>query len=185
MEDKTAVEAALFAATGPLRPADIAARTGLDESAVTYALRELRREYDLRDSAVIISSAAGEYRMILRPDCARFTDLFARPDLPGGAMRTLSTIAYNQPVLQSKLVTVRGPRTYDDVRLLKERGLVSARPAGQTFELTTTARFSEAFGLGSTRKADIKKWIEKQARERAAQVPPPAPAADDGQEPPV
>lgn len=174
MEDKTAVEAALFAATGPLKVVDIAARTGLEEAAVRYALKDLRMEYDMREAAMVIAEVAGDYRMQLRPDCMRFTGLFARPDLPGGTMRTLSAIAYNQPVLQSKLVEVRGPRTYDDVKLLTERGLIAAKKAGQTVELTTTAKFAEQFGIGSTRKADIRKWIEDQAKQSGCRDEPPA-----------
>jgi segregation and condensation protein B len=164
LEDKTMVEAALFAATESLRVADIVSRTGLDEASVRYALKDLKMEYDMRDSAIIISDAGGEYRMVLRPDCKKFTGLFARPDMPAGVMRTLSTIAYNQPVMQSKLVAVRGPRAYDDVHTLVDMGLVHARPVGQSKELTTTPKFSEQFGVGSTKKADIKKWIEEQAK---------------------
>lgn len=162
MDDKTMVEAALFAATESLRVADIVSRTGLDEASVRYALKDLRMEYDARDSAILISEAGGEYRMVLRPDCKKFTGLFARPEMPAGVMRTLSTIAYNQPVMQSKLVNVRGPRAYEDVHILVDMGLVHARPVGQSKEFTTTAKFSEQFGIGSTRKADIKKWIEEQ-----------------------
>jgi len=158
------VEAALFAATGPLTPVDIAGRTGLDEASVRYALKDLRMEYDMRGSAIIISKTGEEYRMMLRPDCVGFTDLFARPEISGGMMRTLSTIAYNQPVLQSKLVRTRGPRAYDDVHRLSDMGLVSAKPCGQSYELTTTNKFAEQFGIGSTRKADIKKWIESMAK---------------------
>ena len=60
MEDKTMVEAALFAATDSLRVADIVSRTGLDEASVRYALKDLKMEYDMRDSAIIISDAGGE-----------------------------------------------------------------------------------------------------------------------------
>lgn len=162
MEDKTMVEAALFAATDTLRVADIVSRTGLDEASVRYALKDLRMEYDMRDSAIMISEAGGGYRMVLRPDCKRFTGLFTRPDMPAGVMRTLSTIAYNQPVLQSKLVAVRGPRAYEDVHTLVEMGLISAKQSGQSKELTTTPKFSEQFGIGSTRKEDIRKWLEAQ-----------------------
>ena len=136
------VEAALFAATESLRVADIVSHTGLDEASVRYALKDLKMEYDMRDSAIIISDAGGEYRMVLRPDCNEFTGLFARPDMPAGVMRTLSTIAYNQPVMQSKLVAVRGPRAYDDVHTLVDMGLVHARPVGQSKELTTDAKGS-------------------------------------------
>ncbi|MCQ2079017.1 MAG: SMC-Scp complex subunit ScpB [archaeon] len=163
MEDKTMVEAALFAATDSLRVKDIVERTGLDEASVRYALKDLKMEYDMRDSAIMISEAGGEYRMMLRPDCNRFTGLFARPEMPAGVMRTLSTIAYNQPVLQSKLVAVRGPRAYEDVHTLVDMGFVSAKVSGNSKELTTTAKFSEQFGIGSTKKADIRKWLDEQA----------------------
>ena len=164
MEDKTMVEAALFAATDTLRVADIVSRTGLDEASVRYALKDLRMEYDMRDSAIMISEAGGGYRMVLRPDCKKFTGLFTKPELPAGVMRTLSTIAYNQPVLQSKLVSVRGPRAYEDVHTLVDLGLVSAKQSGQSKVLTTTPKFSEQFGIGSTRKEDIRKWLETQVQ---------------------
>ena len=158
MEDKTMVEAALFAATAPLKVEDIVSRTGLDEASVRYALKD-----DFRGSAIMISVAGGAYRMMLRPDCQKFTGVFARPEMPGGVMRTLSTIAYNQPVLQSKLVKVRGPRAYEDVHILRDMGLVSARSVGQTVELSTTPKFAEQFGIGSNSKAAIRKWIEDNA----------------------
>lgn len=154
----------MFAATESLRVSDIVSRTGLDEASVRYALKDLKMEYDMRDSAIMISEAGGDYRMVLRPDCTKFTEMFARPEMPAGVMRTLSTIAYNQPVLQSKLVTVRGPRAYEDVHTLVDMGFVRARVCGQSKELTTTAKFSEQFGIGSTRKEDIRKWIEEQSR---------------------
>lgn len=164
MEDKTMVEAALFAATESLRVSDIVARTGLDEASVRYALKDLKMEYDMRDSAIMISETAGSYRMVLRPDCKKFTGMFARPEMPAGVMRTLSTIAYNQPVKQSKLVEIRGPRAYEDVHTLVDMGLVSAKISGQTKELTTTPKFSEQFGIGSTKKADIRKWFDDQRK---------------------
>lgn len=165
MEDKTAVEAALFAATGPVTVEDVVAATGLPTASVQFALRDLKREYEERGSAIVISRIGKEYRMVLRADCARFTDAIAEPEMSGGTMRTLSTIAYNQPVLQSRLVSTRGPRAYEDVQQLVALGYVSAVPKGQTFELATTKKFADHFGIGSTKKADIKRWIESMAKE--------------------
>lgn len=164
MEDKTIVEAALFAATDTLRVSDIVERTGLEDSSVRYALKDLRREYDDRDSAIMISEAGGGYRMVLRPECKKYTDLFTRPDLPKGVMHTLLVIAYHQPVMQTNLVKVRGPRIYEDVHTLVDMGFVNAKRSGQSKELTTTPKFSEQFGIGSTRKDDIRKWIDAQAQ---------------------
>lgn len=158
---KGAVEAALFSSPEAMRIADIAEKTGFPEEDVRIALMDLRREYDERDSAIVVAKIGAEFRMMLRSDYTAYTGKFAKAELPAGVMRTLSTIAYNQPVLQSELVKTRGPRVYEDVRRLVENDFVSARRSGQTMELTTTNHFSEYFGIGSTRKSDIKKWIEE------------------------
>ncbi len=163
MDPKAAVEAALFSAAGNLKISDIAAKTGVPEEDVRNALVDLRREYDMRGSAMIISKTGSDYRMVLRPEFSQFTDDFGKAEIPARTMRTLSTIAYNQPVLQSELVKTRGPGAYEDVQRLRDLDLISAKRSGQTLELTTTSHFSEYFGIGSTRKADIRKWIESRS----------------------
>ena len=160
---KCAVEAALFSSASNLRLSDIAVKTGIPEEELRLAIMDLRREYDERGSAIVIAKIGNEYRMMLRPEYTEYTGSFGKAEMAPGVMRTLSTIAYNQPVLQSELFKTRGPRTYDDVHKLIELGFVSGRKVGQTLELTTTKKFSEYFGIGSTRKADIRAWIESQA----------------------
>ncbi len=169
MDPKRAAEAALFSSADGLRISEIAERTGIPEEEVRTAVMDLRKEYDERDSAIVISKAGNRFRMVLRPEYTDFTGRFARAEMPSGVMRTLSTIAYNQPVLQSELLKARGPRTYDDVRRLIELGFVSGKRSGQTLELTTTPKFSEYFGIGSTRKSDIRAWIESQASNMSGQ----------------
>lgn len=164
MDAKVAVEAALFSAAENITVSEIAERTGLPEADIRYALKDLRAEYDERGSAMMIAKFGSEYRMMLRTEYSQYTGKFAKAEMTGGMMRTLSTIAYNQPVLQSELFRTRGARTYDDVKELIDMGLVAGKKSGQTLELTTTKKFSEYFGIGSTKIADIKKWIESQAK---------------------
>ena len=166
MNEKGAVEAALFSSSENLRISDIAEKTGLSEEDVRYALKDLRKEYEDRDSAIMIAKIGNEFRMMLRTEYSDYTGMFAKAEMTGGMMRTLSTIAYNQPVLQSELFKTRGPRTYDDVHALIAMDFVSGKKSGQTLELTTTKKFSEYFGIGSTRVADIRKWIESQAKNK-------------------
>jgi len=166
VNEKGAVEAALFSSSENLRISDIAEKTGLSEEDVRYVLRDLRKEYEDRDSAIMIAKIGNEFRMMLRTEYSDYTGLFAKAEMTGGMMRTLSTIAYNQPVLQSELFKTRGPRTYDDVHALVAMDFVSGKKSGQTLELTTTKKFSEYFGIGSTRVADIRKWIESQAKNK-------------------
>jgi len=164
VDEKGAVEAALFSSAEKIGVSEIAERTGLPEEKIRSALRDLRREYDDRESAIMIAKIGNEYKMMLRTEYTEYSGKFAKAEMTGGMMRTLSTIAYNQPVLQSELFKTRGPRVYDDVRALIEMDMVSGKRSGQTLELTTTKKFSEYFGIGSTRIADIKKWIEAQAK---------------------
>lgn len=161
---KGAVEAALFSSAEGLRISQISEKTGIPDEDIRVALHDLRKEYDDRDSAIVIAKLGNDYRMMLRSDYTEYTGTFAKAEMAPGVMRTLSTIAYNQPVLQSKLVDTRGPRAYEDVQKLIELGFISAKKCGQTKELTTTNRFAEYFGIGSSKKADIRAWIEAQAR---------------------
>lgn len=164
MDSKGAVEAALFSAAEGLTVTQISERTGLSAQSVRDALKKLKDEYDGRDSALMISKVGTEYRMMLKPEYTEYTGMFAKAEMTGGMMRTLSTIAYNQPVLQSELFKTRGGRTYDDVKELIDMELVAGKKSGQTLELTTTKKFSEYFGIGSTKVSEIRKWIEKQAK---------------------
>lgn len=164
VDEKGAVEAALFSSPEAIGISAIAEKTGIDETVIRYALRDLKREYDERESAIVIAKIGTDYKMMLRPEYSDYTGSFGRAEMTGGMMRTLSTIAYNQPVLQSELFKARGGRTYDDVPALIEMGFVTGKRKGQTLELTTTKKFCEHFGIGSTKVADIRKWIESQAK---------------------
>ncbi|MGI6472047.1 MAG: SMC-Scp complex subunit ScpB [Candidatus Methanomethylophilaceae archaeon] len=164
MNVKRAVEAALFSSAENLKLSEIADKTGIPVDEVRYALLDLRKEYNNRESAITIAKFGSEYRMMLRTEYAEYAGMFSRADMSGGLMRTLSTIAYNQPVLQSELFKSLGSRVYDDVKDLMERGFVNGRKQGQTLELTTTRKFKEYFGITGTGKEAITEWIKEQSR---------------------
>ena len=157
------MEAALYSASENLKISDIAARTNLPVEEVRTAVMDLRREYDDRDSAIQIAKIGTEYRMMLRPEYTEVTGTFAKAELSGGVLRTLTTIAYYQPVLQAELLKLRGPRVYEDVHTLVEMDFVARKRAGNTWELTTTKKFAEYFGIGSTRIKDIQTWIKERS----------------------
>lgn len=163
MDSKAAVEAALYSASDKLSISEIAEKTGIPVEEVRTAVMDLRREYDERDSAIQIAKIGTEYRMMLRPEYSECTGSFAKAELSGGVLRTLTTIAYYQPVLQSELLKLRGPRVYDDVHALVDMDFVAKKRAGNTWELTTTKKFAEYFGIGSTRIKDIQAWIKEKS----------------------
>ena len=164
MYSKGAVEAALFSSSGPISVTTIAERTGQTEEEVGVAIIALTAEYEERGSAIRIVRLGNDYRMQLSEEYSSVAGDFAQVELPKGVMKTLVIIAYNQPIMQSELSRKLGARVYDDVPKLREMGLLSARTAGQSIELSTTKRFSEYFGIGSTKKEDIRAWIEKREK---------------------
>lgn len=161
MDPQGAVEASLFASGEPLRPIDIAQRTGLDEGEVRNGLKQLEMEYERRNSAIKIAKIGPGYMMQLRDEYRDYAMEFSEREIPPGTLRTAVAIAYHQPILQSALANNLGPRVYDDVKDLVERDLIHAKRVGQTKELTTTKKFSEYFGIEATSKEAIRKWIEK------------------------
>ena len=163
MDSKGAVEAALYSASDKLSLSEIAEKTGIPVEEVRTAVMDLRRDYEERDSAIQIAKIGTEYRMMLRPEYSECTGNFAKAELSGGVLRTLTTIAYYQPVMQAELLKLRGPRVYDDVHTLVEMDFVSKKRAGNTWELTTTKKFAEYFGIGSTKIKDIQAWIKSKS----------------------
>ncbi len=162
--DKGLVEAALFSASGPLHLRDLAEKIGLSEESAYDAAESLIDDYNRREGAIQIIKTGKEYLMQLREEYTHVAGKTSDGEITKGTMKTLVTIAYNQPLMQSELFKNLGARVYDDVRTLVDMGLVSKKRVGQSAELTTTKKFSEYFGIGSTKKEDIRAWIDKKQR---------------------
>jgi segregation and condensation protein B len=157
------VEAVLFSSSQPVKVSEMEVQTQLDGAVVRKALKQLEKEYDERGSAIEVAKTGLGYSMIVREQYRPFGRQFAPKEVPDEVLRTAAMIAYHQPILQSDLSKSLGSRVYDDVRALHQLSLVSMKKKGQTFELTTTKRFCEYFGIEGTSKAAIKKWMEERA----------------------
>ncbi|HSV42685.1 MAG TPA: SMC-Scp complex subunit ScpB [Methanomassiliicoccales archaeon] len=164
MEPERMVEAVLFSSGAPMRATEIGDATGLSPDAVRRAIKRLTEEYDERSSAIEICKTGLKYSMQLRRDAARFADQFGKMELSEHVLKTASIIAYNQPILQSDLAKKMGSDVYEDIRSLRHNGMVTGKKKGQTWLLTTTPKFSEYFGIGSTKKEDVKRWFESQSK---------------------
>ena len=73
--------------------------------------------------------------------------LVNRPLLSSGPLKTLSYIAFRQPVLQKRVIDVRGQHAYGHVKTLIEMGLIIAERSGRSIALRTTDYFADYFGL--------------------------------------
>ncbi len=114
-----------------------------------YYVKALIQEYSTRSTALEILELKDE-RYVLQLK-AEFTPLVKklvnRPLLSSGPLKTLSYIAYRQPLSQKRVIEVRGQHAYGHVKLLKEMGLIAAERNGRSIVLKTTDYFADYFGL--------------------------------------
>jgi segregation and condensation protein B len=171
LDNRLVVEGMLFSADRPLRMADIEEATNLERRAVRSALKRLASDYRRRNTALEVVKVGSRWTMQVRSEYTPAVRTVAAPEVNPRVLRTLALVAYHQPVLQSDLQEMIGPKVYEHVRELEAQGLVRATRRGATKELTTTQRFPEYFGIGSAKREDIKRFLA----ERVGIEPGPLP----------
>ncbi|MDE1853658.1 MAG: SMC-Scp complex subunit ScpB [Thaumarchaeota archaeon] len=156
------VEAALYAAGRPLGVEEIAhvAGTSSDRKAAAIA-REIAKSVNGSMQAVEIVEYSGpKFAMQLKAKYTQTARKFAtRPLLSRAAVRTLSFIAFFQPISSAELVLRRGSTVYQHLKELEEVGFVLSEKQGRSRAYKTTNRFADYFGL-STDVPILKRQLE-------------------------
>ena len=164
--DLALLEAALYVAGRPLDLNELCSvlKTRSKNKARKLA-KMLMKEYASRNTALEILELKDErYVLQLKAEFTPYVKkLVTRPLLSTGPLKTLSYIAYRQPISQKRVVEVRGHHVYGHIRLLKEMGLVAAERSGRSTVLRTTEYFADYFGLShdvATMKKELKHVFE-------------------------
>jgi len=178
-DPKLLVEGVLFSAGHALQVVEIEQATGLARKDVLRALRRLASEYRRRNTTIEVAKVGGRWTMQLKEEVTPQARSVAPPEVPGRLLKTLALIAYHQPVRQSELMEMVGPKVYEQVKELADMGLVIAAPKGSTKMLTTTQRFLEYFGIANARRDYIKRFLADRVGIKLPE-PQPAEAAADG-----
>jgi len=152
LERLSMLEAALYSAGRPVEIENLkqVVRTKSDK-VIRGMIKELALRYKTRRSALEVKALPGERAVMrLKPEfdatVKRFTN---RPLLTSGPLKTLSYIAYHQPVTQVQVVEDRGSHVYSHLRHMEEMGLITRdRSNGRGYVIETTPYFSEYFGFG-------------------------------------
>ncbi|WP_406660510.1 SMC-Scp complex subunit ScpB [Methanolobus sp. ZRKC3] len=169
MGDKETIEAALFAAGCALDVDILRKLVNKSKKQVLLIMHELLEDYTSRESGIELLDLGERYVMQVKPSYTDLVRPVAPKELSAPMLRTLSMIAYHQPLIQSELVDMRGNSAYDHIRELKERGLVEAIPHGRTKLLRTTPVFADYFGLESNDPDLVKKKIIALSRQESGQ----------------
>ena len=160
------VEAALYVAGRPLDLNELCSvlKTRSKNKARKLA-KTLMQDYASRNTALEILELKDErYVLQLKADYTpHVRKLVKRPLLSTGPLKTLSYIAYRQPISQKRVVEVRGHHVYAHIKLLKEMNLVASEKTGRSAVLRTTEYFADYFGLSHdtpTMKKELKHVFE-------------------------
>jgi segregation and condensation protein B len=164
LDEKNLLEAALFSAGKPVSEQQLKSILNRSGTYISALAEKLTEEYRQRNSSLEIIRLEGKYSMQLKPEYARRVLGLSPGELRAPALRTLSVIAYYQPIPQFELVNIRGQAAYEHVAMLLEKGLVQKKRAGRSYELTTTDAFCDYFGLSKGDVESIRAQIMKKAK---------------------
>ena len=156
------VEAALYASGRPLSVGEIQRVAGTSsERRATAIAREVARAVNGTLQAVEVVEYAGpKFAMQLKAQYTQTARKFAtRPLLSRASLRTLSFIAFFQPISAADLVLRRSSTVYQHLKELEEVGFVVGERQGRTKLYRTTGRFADYFGL-STDVSSMKRQLE-------------------------
>ena len=168
------VEALLFASGKPLSVKELTETLEApDHRPVQAALKKLARTYDGRQTALEVRHVGDRYALQLRSEFVPTAHAVTPIDMAPRTLKTLTLIAYHQPIRQSLLARMIGEVAYEEVQRLRGLGLVHAEPQGATLELRTTKTFAEYFGISSTRPEEIRQFLEKKLGVTGASASPP------------
>jgi segregation and condensation protein B len=149
-DDLVLVEAALYVAGHPLDMNELCSVLKTRSKTKTRKVVEkLVQDYLNRNTALEILELKDErFVMQLKSDFMPHVKRFVnRPLLSVGPLKTLSYIAYRQPVAQKRVVDVRGHHAYGHIKELKDMGLIASERNGRSMIIRTTEYFSDYFGL--------------------------------------
>ncbi|MEA2090388.1 MAG: SMC-Scp complex subunit ScpB [Thermoproteota archaeon] len=178
------VEAALYVTDRPLnwKRLGYLVKTR-SKNKVKQLIEKLSEEYENRDSALeILQVKDDKFVLQLKSEYAPKVRRFAmKPKLSSGPLKTLSYIAYRQPILQKKVVKVRGSHVYSHIKELEERGLIVSERTGRTKRLRTTDYFADHFGFShnvGAMKRQLKSLFEDLAKRKPEEIEEEEPSTE-------
>lgn len=144
------IEAALYSAGRPLSLDELVKASGTNSKEKTHrVVNDLAKKVKSTFRAIEIAQLEdGNYVLQLRPEYTPLVRKFAQhPLLPSGALKTLSYIAYEQPVTSKRLVQIRGSQVYSHIKVLEQLQFVEHENLGRLKVYRTTSKFQNYFGI--------------------------------------
>ena len=164
IKEKRLVESVLFSASKPVSINEIKETTNLSPEKIKTTLDELTQDYNVtrkNDTSMEIVKAGEKFAMQVKKEFTDQSIMITKPEIDDNLLKTLTLIAFHQPLKQSNLRRMIGTKAYEHVDELSAMNLVNTKKHGATEMLTTTKLFPEYFGIDSTKPEEIRDFLMK------------------------
>ena len=144
------VEAALYSAGRPLTIEELIRASGTESRSKTLALMTslAKRTKSAFKAIEVATLPDGSYVFQLKPEYNTIIRKYAsKPLLPNATLKTLSYIAYMEPISSKQLVEIRGSGVYMHLRHLYQLGYIEHQNVGRMKIYSTTEKFQKYFGV--------------------------------------
>lgn len=164
VKEKRLVESVIFSASNPVSINEIKEVTGLTSNKIKKTLEELIEDYNVKrknETSMEVIKAGDKFTMQVKKQYADQTVMVTDPEIEDNLLKTLTLIAFHQPLKQSNLRRMIGTKAYEHVDELADMRLIHTKKHGSTEMLTTTKLFPEYFGIDSTKPEEIRDFLVK------------------------
>ncbi|HET6458568.1 MAG TPA: SMC-Scp complex subunit ScpB [Nitrosopumilaceae archaeon] len=144
------LEAALYSAGRPLTIEELIKASGTESRTKTLTMMTniVKKTKSVFKAIEVASLPDGSYVFQLKPEYNAVIRKYAsKPILPTATLKTLSYIAYMQPISSKRLVEVRGSGVYLHLKFLQQLDYIEHQNVGRMKIYTTTDKFQKYFGI--------------------------------------
>ena len=144
------IESALYSAGRPLSLEDLIKASGTESRPKTLELLDsiIKKTKSAFKSIEIVILPDGNYVFQLKPEYSSSVRKYAsKPILPKATQKTLSYIAFEQPVSSKQLVEIRGSGVYTHLKELRQLDFIENQNIGRMKIYSTTEKFQKYFGI--------------------------------------
>jgi segregation and condensation protein B len=150
MEDiKKKIEALLFSSGRVMTIEEIKRVCRIrDDERINKALKDLKVDYDNRDSSLILTNEEDKWKITTKQDYFHVVKrVVTETELSKTLMETLAVIAWKYPIKQSNLIKIRTNKAYDHLRELEKVGYITRQKHGRSKLIKLTDKFFAYFDL--------------------------------------
>ena len=173
------LEAALYSAGRPMSVEELIRASGTESRTKTLNLlsKLIQKAKTAFKAIEIVVLPDGSYVFQLKPEYSSTIGrrYASKPILPKATQKTLSYIAYEQPISSKQLVEVRGTGVYSHLKELSQLDFIEHQSVGRIKIYNTTEKFRKYFGIQGDDDTLRQKLFKKVRTRNIKETPPITP----------